>query len=116
MRVAKKTAKLFFVFHGPIINDCGRPTQCLQKDLDPLLFRYTFPKPLWQAVKTTNAAERIHKELKRLSRPLEGIGEVNLETLLAFTALRMEMTWKRRTIDTYAYDHLTNGQEKLPTI
>ena len=33
---------------------------------------------------------------------MEGVGEDTLTTLLAFTAMRLEMTWRRRAIDSYA--------------
>lgn len=96
--------------------DCARAVQCLRKDLDSLVSHYQFPKAMWQGLKTTNAVERIHKEFKRRSRSMEGMGEVTLETLLAFTAMRLEMSWRRRAIDTYVVDHFRKGQNKLPSL
>jgi len=82
--------------------DCQRAVDCLRKDLDSLVSHFKFPKKIWKALKTTNAVERIHKEFKRRSRSMEGVGEDTLTTLLAFTAMRLEMTWRRRAIDSYA--------------
>ena len=88
-------------------NDCGRAVACLEKDLDSLLSHYAFPAKLWQALKTTNAVERIHKELKRRTRSMEGLGQNTLNTVLAFTALKLEMGWRQRAVDTFSVDHLT---------
>jgi len=38
-------------------------------------------------------------------------GETTLTILLAFTALRMEMTWRRRSIDSYDF---SPRAERLP--
>lgn len=95
-------------------NDCKRAIDCLRKDLDSLLTHYSFPKKLWQALKTTNAVERIHKEFKRRARAMEGMGEVTLTTLIAFTALRLEMGWRQRAVDTYELGHLISKPKKLP--
>ncbi len=68
-------------------NDCQRSIACLEKDLDSLVSHYRFPQNLWQALKTTNAVERIHKEVKRRTRAMESLGESTLTTVLAFTEI-----------------------------
>jgi putative transposase len=82
----------------------GRDAQgsvaCLEKDLESLISHYKFPPKLWISLKTTNAVERIHKEFKRRSKAMERMGETTLRTLQAFTAMRLEMKWKR-PLDTY---------------
>ena len=95
-------------------NDCQRAVACLGKDLDSLVSHYRFPQKVWQALKTTNAVERIHKEVKRRTRSMEGVGETTLNTILAFTALRMELSWRRRAVDTYNVDHLI-GKKLIKT-
>jgi putative transposase len=87
-------------------HDCQRSISCLEKDLDSLVSHYRFPQKIWQALKTTNAVERIHKEVKRRTRAMESLGESTLTTILAFTALRLEMTWRRRAVDTYPVKQL----------
>lgn len=82
-------------------DDCGRAVECLEKDLDSLVSHYSFPHGLWRALKTSNAVERIHKEVKRRAKAMEAMGETTLTTLVAFTALRLEMKWQFRPIDSY---------------
>ena len=82
-------------------DDCGRAVECLEKDLDSLVSHYGFPERLWRALKTSNAVERIHKEVKRRAKAMEAMGETTLTTLVAFTALRLEMKWQHRPIDSY---------------
>jgi len=91
--------------------DCQRAVACLEKDLTSLVTHFRFPQRLWKSLKTTNAVERIHKEFKRRSRSMEAMGETTLTILLAFTALRMEMTWRRRSIDSYDF---SPRAERLP--
>jgi putative transposase len=86
--------------------DCSRAISCLANDLDSLVSHYQFPKAVWQSLKTTNAVERIHKEVKRRTRAMEGVEEGTLTSIRAFTALRFEMSWQRRAVDTYKVDHL----------
>jgi putative transposase len=82
--------------------DCQRAVDCLRKDLHSLVSHFKFPKKIWKALTTTYAVERSYKEFKRRSRPMEGDGDDTLTTLLAFTAMRLEMTWRRRSSDSYA--------------
>ncbi len=95
--------------------DCGRAISCLEKDLTSLLSHYQFDPKLWRALKTTNGVERIHKEFKRRSRAMETMGQSTLTTLLAFTALKLEMGWRQRALDTYKVDHLTKRVRSLPS-
>ena len=82
--------------------DAARAVACLKKDLDSLVSHYRYPERLWRALKTSNAVERIHKEVKRRAKAMEAMGETTLTTLVAFTALRLEMKWQHRPIDSYA--------------
>jgi putative transposase len=78
-----------------------RAVSCLEKDLDSLVSHFRFKKSLWHALKTTNSVERINKEFKRRSKSMDSLGEIRLRTLLAFTAMRLEVGWQRRAVDTY---------------
>jgi putative transposase len=82
-------------------NDALKAVQCLEKDLNSLVSHFRFGKSLWYSLKTTNSVERINKEFKRRSKSMDSLGEVRLRTLLAFTAMRLEMGWQRRAVDTY---------------
>lgn len=74
--------------------DAERAVHCLEKDLDSLLAHYKFEKSLWRALRTTNPIERVNKELKRRTKSMETLGEKTLQTLVAFTALRLEYNWQ----------------------
>lgn len=86
--------------------DAQRAVQCLKKDLESLLVHYRFEKRFWRALKTTNAIERLNKELKRRTKSMETIGEGTLMTVVAFTALRLEAGWRMHAIDSRALDNL----------
>jgi putative transposase len=79
--------------------DAERAVHCLEKDLDSLVVHFRFEKKFWIALKTTNPIERINKEFKKRSRSMGTLGELTLECLLAFTALRLEMGWKQVSVD-----------------
>ena len=85
-------------------NDAQRSVECLEKDLTSLISHMDFPLALHRALKTTNGVERIHKEFKRRARPMEGMSEATLETLVAFTVIRLEMTWRKRGVDSFAIE------------
>lgn len=92
--------------------DAERAVKCLEKDLDSLLVHYRFDRKLWTALKTTNPIERVNKEFKKRSRPMGTVGEKTLESLLAFTALRLEMNWKKIPIDSNALANLKFMKDK----
>jgi putative transposase len=98
--------------------DAERAVHCLEKDLDSLVVHFRFEKRFWIALKTTNPIERINKEFKKRSRSMGTLGELTLECLLAFTALRLEMGWKQVSIDSaglakaFEVRHKTNAIEE----
>ena len=96
--------------------DAQRAVQCLEKDLNSLLVHYHFEKRFWLALKTTNPIERINKEFKKRSRSMGTMGERTLECLLAFTALRLEMNWKKVPIDAPQLEKLKYLGDKINTI
>ena len=88
--------------------DAQRAINCLEKDLESLLVHYTFDKSYWRTLRTTNPIERINKELKRRTKSMESVGEARLEVIAAFTALRMEMNWRRNKVNAKHFDKLVN--------
>jgi transposase-like protein len=87
-------------------NDAERAVRCLEKDLDSLLVHYRFDRTLWRALKTTNTVERVHKEFKRRTKVMEGLGEQTLKCVVAFTALRLEMGWQRDAVNSTKFSNL----------
>lgn len=86
--------------------DAERAVHCLEKDLDSLLVHYRFEKSLWRALKTTNPIERVNREFKRRTKSMDSLGERTLETLLAFTALRLEYNWQRIPVNSPQLENL----------
>jgi len=86
--------------------DAQRAVHCIEKDLDSLLAHYAFEKRFWQALKTTNAIERVNKEFKRRTKSMETLGESTLRVVVAFISLRLEMGWRLQPIDARSLDNL----------
>ena len=54
-----------------------------------------FPEEEWMHLRTTNLIERLNKEFKRRTKPMEIVaGEASVYTLLAFVAVKMEASWR----------------------
>lgn len=87
-------------------SDAERAVRCLEKDLDSLLTHYQFEKCFWRALKTTNPIERVNRELKRRTKSMDSLGEKTLQTLLAFTALRLEFNWSRTPVNASRLENL----------
>ncbi len=86
--------------------DGYRAVNCIEKDLDSLLVHYNFEKSYWRTLKTTNPIERINKELKRRTKSMETLGESTLTSVVAFTALKLEMGWKMYKVNDQRHEKL----------
>jgi putative transposase len=86
--------------------DAQRAVHCLEKDLDSLLAHYRFDKKFWRTLRTTNPIERVNKELKRRVKSMETLGERTLETLIAFTAMRLEFYWQQTAVENIKVENL----------
>ena len=48
------------------------------------------------SLRTTNGIERLNKEFKRRTKPMEIVaGEASVYRILAFVAMKMEMSWRK---------------------
>lgn len=73
--------------------------KCLENVLEPCLTYLNFPKEEWICLRTTNVIERVNKEFKRRTKPMEILaGERSCYTLLAFICLKMEVHWRSKPI------------------
>ena len=79
--------------------DAGRAVRCLEKDFDSLVNYYAFDKKCWTALRTTNPIETINRQFKRRTKGMGTVGESTLESVLAFTALKIELNWQKHAID-----------------
>ncbi len=67
----------------------------LERSLEACLTYLSFPAEQWVSLRTTNLIERLHKEFRRRTRPMEVLpGEAACYRLLAFISLKMELHWR----------------------
>jgi len=67
----------------------------LERSLEACLTYLDFPVDEWVSLRTTNIIERLHKEFRRRTRPMEVLpGEAACYRLLAFISLKMELHWR----------------------
>jgi putative transposase len=90
--------------------EAERAVACLEKDIDSLLTHYRFERPLWRALRTTNPIERVNREFKRRTKSMDTLGGRTLQTLVAFTAIRLEYGWQTTPVDMKRLEHLVSLQ------
>jgi len=79
--------------------------KCLQNSLDSCLTFFDFPKEEWISLRTTNVIERLNKEFRRRTKPMEIVaGEHACYTLLAFISIKMEIYWKSNPVGKVRYN------------
>lgn len=72
---------------------------CLERSLTSCLTFFQFPEEEWISLRTTNIIERLNKEFKRRTKPMEIVaGEDACYRLLAFISLKMELHWRSSPI------------------
>lgn len=85
---------------------------CLATVINEVLTFFDFPEDSWVALRTTNPIERVNKEFKRRTKPMEIMaGEASTYRLLCFIALKMEINWKshpiNKSLDNFAFGKFT---------
>jgi putative transposase len=79
--------------------------KCLQNSLDSCLTFFDFPEEEWISLRTTNVIERLNKEFKRRTKPMEIVaGENACYTLLAFISIKMELHWRSNPVGKVRYN------------
>lgn len=95
----KKAIELFDGFKSKWEDELPSAVKCLGRSLDSCLTYLQFPEEEWICLRTTNVIERVNKEFKRRTKPMEILaGERSCYTLLAFICVKMEIQWRKRTI------------------
>ena len=90
-----KARDLFIEFKAKWEKDLPSAVKCLERGLEGCLTFFNFPEEEWISLRTTNIIERLNKEFRRRTRPMEILaGEQSCYTLLAFIALKMELHWR----------------------
>jgi len=98
-----KALGFFEQFKNRWSNELPSAVKCLENSLDACLTYLQFPEEEWICLRTTNVIERVNKEFKRRTKPMEIVaGERACYTLLAFVCLRMELRWRSKPIGNVA--------------
>ena len=91
----EKAMELFFQFRNDWSEDIPSAVKCLESCIHSCLAFFSFPEEEWISLRTTNIIERLNKEFRRRTKPMEILaGEASCYTLLAFIALKMELHWR----------------------
>jgi putative transposase len=95
----KKALDAFNVFVETYQEDLPSAVKCLSNVIGECLTFFSFPEEEWLSLRTTNVIERVNKEFKRRTKPMEILaGEASAYRLLCFIALKMELGWKKSPI------------------
>jgi putative transposase len=91
----EKAVELFGQFKKKWEHQLSSAVACLERSLDACLTFFNFPEEEWISLRTSNIIERLNKQFKRRTKPMEIVaGERSCYTLLAFIALKMELHWR----------------------
>lgn len=93
---SREKAKEFFAeFKERWQTQLPSAVKCLEGSLEACLTFFNCPEDEWISLRTTNIIERLNKEFRRRTRPMEILaGEQSCYTLLTFIALKMELHWR----------------------
>ena len=94
-----KALDFFEQFKATWEEEIPSAVKCLENSLESCLTYLHFPEEEWLCLRTTNVIERVNKEFKRRTKPMEILaGERSCYTLLAFVCLKMEVHWRSKPI------------------
>ncbi len=91
----KKAWDFFKEFQSKWERDIPSAVKTLERSLGSCLTYLEFPEEEWISLRTSNIIERLNKEFRRRSKPMEIMaGETSCYRLLAFISLKMELKWR----------------------
>jgi transposase-like protein len=91
----KKALECYDEFVKNYKEELPSAVKCLGTSIHECLSFQSFPEEEWLSLRTTNCIERVNKEFKRRTKPMEIMaGEKSAYRLLCFIAFKMEMNWK----------------------
>lgn len=94
-----KALELFARFRERWEKDLPSAVKCLNNSINACLVFFNFSEEEWISLRTTNIIERLNKEFKRRTKPMEIVaGEAACYRLLAFISLKMELHWRANPI------------------
>jgi putative transposase len=91
----EKAATFYDKFRNDWQKEFPSAVKSLESSIDSCLTFFSFPAEEWISLRTTNIIERLNKEFKRRTKPMEIVaGENSCYRLLAFISLKMELAWR----------------------
>jgi putative transposase len=95
----QKAMELFDQFKARWERELPSAVKCLENSLEACITYLRFPEEEWICLRTSNVIERVNKEFKRRTKPMEILaGERSCYTLLALVCLKMELQWRSKPI------------------
>ena len=95
----QKAMEFFSLFKHRWQQELPSAVKCLENSIKSCLTFFICPEEEWISLRTTNIIERLNKEFKRRTKPMEIVaGENACYTLLAFICLKMELHWRSNPI------------------
>ena len=95
----EKAGRFFGEFKNRSEGELPSAVRCLEQSVDSCLTFFKFPSEEWISLWTTNIIERLNKEFKRRTKPMEIVtGEAACYRLLAFISLKMEFHWRSNPV------------------
>jgi transposase-like protein len=74
---------------------CNKAVECVEGDLEELLNFYDCPQSLWIKIRTTNAIERVFREVRRRTRPISCFTNTESVDRIIFAVFnRQNNIWK----------------------
>jgi len=95
----QKAMEFFAAFKQRWEKDLPSAVKCLENSINACLTFFHFPEEEWISLRTTNMIERLNKEFKRRTNPMEIVaGENACYMLLAFVSIKMELHWRSNPV------------------
>ena len=95
----QKAKKFYQEFKNKWQQELPSAVKSLEQSIDSCLTFFDYPQEEWISLRTTNVIERLNKEFKRRTKPMEiTAGENACYRLLAFISLKMEISWRTKPI------------------
>jgi len=97
---SRQKAKQFYEeFKNRWQQELPSAVKSLEQSIESCLTFFDYPEEEWISLRTTNVIERLNKEFKRRTKPMEIVaGENACYRLLAFISLKMEISWRTTPI------------------
>jgi len=95
----KKADDFYRTFNKKWEKELPSAVKSLRQSINACLTFLKFPEEEWTSLRTTNIVERLNKEFKRRTKPMEIVaGENACYRLLAFISLKMELSWRANPV------------------